>query len=257
MSVTAAARPTGRRGVFAWMLFDWANQPFQTLIVTFIFAPYFAAEVIGDPVRGQTLWGTAAAIGGATVAILAPLLGAIADRTGARKRWVLACSVPYVLGCLGFWLATPAMPDPRIVLVVYVVAFIGSEFGTVFTNAMLPTLGPRARDRPHLRLRLGARLPRRPRLARPRAPASRPGARRHPDAARHPADPRPRRRRRRARPRHRPALGALVPRLRAAALPLHPRRSRPAPPPARCAPASPTSSPPSASPPATAASSPS
>ena len=103
--------PAAGRGVFAWMLFDWANQPFQTLIVTFIFAPYFAAEVIGDPVRGQALWGAAAAIGGAAVAILAPVLGAVADRTGARKRWVLACSVPYVIGCAGFWLATPGMPS--------------------------------------------------------------------------------------------------------------------------------------------------
>ncbi len=132
-----------RRGVFAWMLFDWANQPFATLIVTFIFAPYFVAEVIGDPVRGQAMWGTAAAIGGATVAILAPLLGAMADRTGARKRWVLGFSVPYLVGCLGFWLATPGMPAPWIILVVYAVAFVGSEFGQVFTNAMLPGLGPR------------------------------------------------------------------------------------------------------------------
>ncbi len=138
-----SARPADRRGVFAWMLYDWANQPFQTLIVTFIFAPWFVADVIGDPVRGQALWGAAAAIGGAIVAILAPLLGAMADRTGARKRWVLAFSVPYVLGCAGFWLARPGMPDPAIVLAVYVVAFIGSEFGTVFTNAMLPGLGPR------------------------------------------------------------------------------------------------------------------
>ena len=125
------------------MLFDWANQPFQTLIVTFIFAPWFVSEVIGDPVRGQALWGAAAAIGGAIVAILAPLLGAMADRTGARKRWVLAFSIPYVLGCAGFWLARPGMPDPTIILFVYVIAFIGSEFGTVFTNAMLPGLGPR------------------------------------------------------------------------------------------------------------------
>jgi UMF1 family MFS transporter len=131
------------RGAFAWMLYDWANQPFQTLIVTFVFAPYFVAEVVGDPVRGQTLWGAAAALGGATVAILAPFLGAVADRTGARKRWVLAFSFPYVLGCLGFWLATPAMPDPRPVLAVYVVAFVGSEFGQVFTNAMLPDIAPR------------------------------------------------------------------------------------------------------------------
>ena len=87
---TAAAVPPApdRRGVFGWMLFDWANQPFQTLIVTFIFAPYFVAEVIGDPVRGQALWGAAAAIAGAVTALMAPILGAIADRTGARKRWI-------------------------------------------------------------------------------------------------------------------------------------------------------------------------
>jgi UMF1 family MFS transporter len=141
---TLAATPARlRRGVFGWMLFDWANQPFQTLIVTFIFAPWFVAEVVGDPVRGQALWGVASAIGGATVAILAPLLGAMADRTGARKRWVLGFSLPYILGCLGFWLATPAMPAPSLVLAFYVLAFVGSEFGQVFTNAMLPELGPR------------------------------------------------------------------------------------------------------------------
>ena len=132
-----------RRGVFAWMLFDCANQPFQTLIVTFIFAPNFAAEVVGDPVAGQALWGTVAAISGLTVALLAPLLGAMADRTGARKDWVLAFSVPYLLGCLGFWLAVPGMADPTVVLVAYFLAFLGSEFGQIFTNAMLPDLGPR------------------------------------------------------------------------------------------------------------------
>lgn len=136
------ARQT-RRGVWGWMWFDWANQPFNTLIVTFIFAPYFAAEVVGDPVRGQALWGTAAAISGATVALLAPLLGAIADRTGARKHWVLVFSVPYLLGCLAFWLAVPGMADPTVVLVAYFLAFLGSEFGQIFTNAMLPDLGPR------------------------------------------------------------------------------------------------------------------
>jgi UMF1 family MFS transporter len=139
----AAPRHRDGRGVFGWMLFDWANQPFQTLIVTFIFAPYFAAEVIGDPVRGQALWGTVAAISGATVAILAPLVGAVADRTGARKRWLLGFSLPYLVGCLGFWLAVPEMVNPTVVLVAYFLAFLGSEFGQIVTNAMLPDLGPR------------------------------------------------------------------------------------------------------------------
>lgn len=141
--MTAPLSPP-QRGVLAWMLFDWANQPFATLITTFIFAPYFAATVVGDPARGQALWGSASAIAGLLVALLAPLLGAVADRTGARKRWVLAFSLPYVIGCLGFWIATPAMSDPLPVLVVFVLAYIGSEFGTVFTNAMLPSLGPRS-----------------------------------------------------------------------------------------------------------------
>ncbi|MFO1210758.1 MAG: MFS transporter [Amaricoccus sp.] len=141
---TAAAPPLDRRGVFAWMLFDWANQPFATLITTFIFAPYFVADVIGDPVKGQAMWGAATAIAGAVTAITAPILGAISDRTGARKRWTLGFSVPYVIGCLGFWLATPHMADPGIVLVAYAMAFLGSELGVVFTNAMLPGLGPRS-----------------------------------------------------------------------------------------------------------------
>lgn len=138
-----AAGAASRRGVLGWMLLDWANQPFATLVTTFVFAPYFAATVIGDPARGQTLWGIAAAIGGLAVAVLAPVLGAIADRTGAAKAWVLAFSVPYVIGCLGFWLGVPGMADPTVVLVAYVLAFIGSEFGTVFTNGMLPRLAPR------------------------------------------------------------------------------------------------------------------
>lgn len=144
MSV-GAAPDEDRRGIFGWMLYDWANQPFQTLVVTFIFGPWFVAEAIGDPVRGQALWGWASAVAGATAAILAPVLGAVADRTGARKAWVLAASVPYVIGCFGLWFAAPAMADPTIVLLAFGLAFVGSELGVVFTNSMLPDLAPRHR----------------------------------------------------------------------------------------------------------------
>ncbi len=133
-----------RRGIRAWMLFDWANQPFQTLIVTFIFAPYFAARVVGDPVAGQAIWGWTVAAGGVAVALSAPLLGAIADRTGARKPWIAAFSVPYVLGCFGLWLAVPDAAPLWPVLIFFVAAYVGSEFTLVFTNAMLPDLGPRS-----------------------------------------------------------------------------------------------------------------
>ena len=252
------SRPASdRRGVFAWMLFDWANQPFQTLIVTFIFAPYFVAEVIGDPVRGQALWGAAAAVAGAIVAILAPLLGAMADRTGARKRWMLAFSVPYVLGCAGFWLATPGMARPR-----------RSSSSSTPSPSSAPSSAslhqrhaarprPARGDRPHLRLGLGARLPRRARVARlrPPLPRARPG--RHRDAARHRADPRPRPRRsasRRAPPARSRRSGTWSSRCPSSSIPPTSRRGAP---PASSAPASPISARPSGSRPATGASSPS
>ncbi|MGE0603724.1 MAG: MFS transporter, partial [Xanthobacteraceae bacterium] len=42
-----------RRAIFGWILFDWACQPFFTLVTTFIYAPYFASAVAGDPAKGQ------------------------------------------------------------------------------------------------------------------------------------------------------------------------------------------------------------
>ena len=135
-------RPPTRRGTFAWMLFDWANQPFQTLIITFVFAPYFVARVVGDPVTGQAIWGTAAAIAGIITAVLAPVLGAVADRSGARKPWIAIFSLPYVLGCAGLWLAGPGTAPLWPILALFILAYIGSEFTILFTNAMLPDLGP-------------------------------------------------------------------------------------------------------------------
>ena len=58
------SRPVDRKGVIGWMMFDWATQPFHTLIITFVFAPYFAAHVADNPVRGQEIWGLATGLGG-------------------------------------------------------------------------------------------------------------------------------------------------------------------------------------------------
>lgn len=43
-----------RAGIWGWMLFDWAQQPFHTLVITFVFAPYFAAAVAPDAARGRS-----------------------------------------------------------------------------------------------------------------------------------------------------------------------------------------------------------
>ena len=132
-----------RKAIWGWMFFDWANQPFHTLILTFIFAPYFVASVAADPVEGQAAWGYAIAIGSVVVAVLAPVLGAVADASGPRRPWLLAFSGLYVVGVAGLWGATPGLGDVTPVLVFLAAALLGAEFTAVFTNAILPALGTR------------------------------------------------------------------------------------------------------------------
>lgn len=130
-----------RKGVWGWMFFDWASQPFHTLIITFIFAPYFVDSVADNPVDGQAMWGWAIGTGAFLVAVLAPILGAIADQSGPRKPWVLGFSVLYVLGSFALWWAVPGMDNVTLILIALVVGLVGVEFTTVFTNSMLPSLG--------------------------------------------------------------------------------------------------------------------
>ena len=137
-----AARRFGRRlGQFSWALLDWSHQPYFTLITTFIFAPYFAVTFIGDAVRGQELWGYTQAAVGLIIALLSPVLGAIADRMGRRKPWIAAFGVLYVAGNLALWFAAPGASSVALVIMAAVVAAgIAAESIIVFSNAMLPDL---------------------------------------------------------------------------------------------------------------------
>ncbi|CAN5546577.1 MFS transporter [soil metagenome] len=151
MALTAAADQSiadtvvypPRSAVIGWMLFDWAAQPYFSLITTFVFAPYFATRVASDPATGQSLWGFATAAAGLIIALSSPVLGAIADASGRRKPWIAGFGAIFVIGACFMWIGIPA--DPSIILpllIAYAFATIGVEFATVFNNAMMPTLVP-------------------------------------------------------------------------------------------------------------------
>lgn len=139
-SVDTAER-TGKRALFGWVLFDWATQPFYTLVVTFLFAPYFVNGFMTDPVRGAALWAYATGIAELIAAALAPVLGAIADAGQPRKPWIAAFSALLVVGLCGLWFAAPGQTHlVPLVLIAFGVATIGAELATVFTNAMMTSL---------------------------------------------------------------------------------------------------------------------
>ena len=135
------AEPTGKRALFGWVLFDWATQPFYTLVVTFLFAPYFVNGFMDDPALGAALWAYATGIAELIAAAFAPVLGAVADAGQRRKPWIAFFSILLVIGMCGLWLAAPGRTDlVPVVLIAFGLAVIGAELATVFTNAMMTSL---------------------------------------------------------------------------------------------------------------------
>ena len=146
------------RARVSWMLFDWAAQPYYTLVQTFLFAPYFANAVVQNNICGstiaagseqaacgQSLWGYAAAIAGLLIAIGSPFLGAVADGRGRRKPWMAALSLLFLAGLSTLWLATPAAPSSTIWLILggFIAATLAAELMSVFSNAIMTGLVPK------------------------------------------------------------------------------------------------------------------
>lgn len=129
------------KGRFGWMMFDWAAQPYFTLILTFIFAPYFTNHFMADGVQGQAAWSFTQTAAGLILAFMAPILGSIADRTGPRKPWIMVFSAVYIGGVSLLWFAVPGAENMTTLVVIGIIcAAVGIEFAGVFNNAMLPSV---------------------------------------------------------------------------------------------------------------------
>lgn len=142
---------SNRRRIWGWYFFDWASQPYSTLLLTFIFSPYFAevarssfaAQGMGpDAARtaAQTYWTTGQTLAGLAIALLAPILGAVADGAGRRMPWIWLFSALYVIGASMLWFLTPVQPDLFAAVLWFGIGLIGMEFATIFTNSLMPGL---------------------------------------------------------------------------------------------------------------------
>ena len=134
--------PGGNRLLWRWASYDFANSAFPTVIETFVFAAYFTRQVAADPVTGSAQWGLAVGLAGLAVALLAPLVGAIADHGGGQRRWLAATTALCVLPTAALWWVTPHSPHVVTALLLVGVATIGMELASVFYNALLPRLAP-------------------------------------------------------------------------------------------------------------------
>ena len=129
-----------RLGRYSWTMFDWANQPFYTLIMTFVFSVYFTdVFIVGeDGAQKLTLTQT---ISGIAIALLSPILGSITDIKGGRKILMGITSAFFVLGMALLWYSPPGAPDGIwIVMFGLILASAMVGFSEVFNNSALATI---------------------------------------------------------------------------------------------------------------------
>jgi UMF1 family MFS transporter len=141
----AAAVPVARRpAVIAWCLYDWANSAFPAVIQTFVFATYFVAVVAADPELGQFQLGVGNSIAAILIALLSPVVGAIADQGGRRKPWLLLWTSISITATAGLWFVEPTPANVLLGLSLLVLSTLGFDLGTTFYNAMLADTVPQS-----------------------------------------------------------------------------------------------------------------
>ena len=130
-----------KRTIFSWSIYDFANQPFTTIILTFVYSTFFSDFIAHSPEEGAIAWGRAVTISSICIAILSPVMGALADNGGYRKIflifWTWICIV------FSFLLYYPIQGQIFYSLLFFCIANIGFEMGGVFLNAYLPEIAPK------------------------------------------------------------------------------------------------------------------
>jgi len=130
----------GRPDLRAWAMYDWANSAFQTTIIAAVFPIYFASVVAADlPEAERTAsfaWATTIAI--VIVALVAPLLGAMADYAAVKKKMLGAFMAMGVVSTLAMYSLTRG--EWMLALVLFVIGNVGVAGSVIFYESLLPHL---------------------------------------------------------------------------------------------------------------------
>ena len=140
---------------WGWFFYDWACQPYNTLMVTFIIGPYFATvaaeyfianglDSVTSRANAQYYWSLTITIVGLIVGLTAPFIGAIADTYGNRIKWIYLFSTLLIIGAFSSWFGLPDGSNWHWLLISFGIGFVGAELAYIFSNAQLPSLGDKS-----------------------------------------------------------------------------------------------------------------
>ena len=119
----------------AWVMYDWANSAFATTVMGAILPNYFAAYIATE--GALSIWGYTVAIGSLIAALISPVLGAIADFRGSKKKFmVFFIGLGVVSTALLYLVDQPG--DQLLASILYILGTIGFAGSLVFYDSLLP-----------------------------------------------------------------------------------------------------------------------
>jgi UMF1 family MFS transporter len=124
--------------IFVWTLFDFANTSFSIIVVTFLYAVYFKKTVASGQPIGDLYWSIATSTAMIITAIISPVLGAIADYSAGKKRFLLFFTIQCITATAFLYFIGPG--NILWGVIIFIIANIGFEAGLVFYDAYLPEI---------------------------------------------------------------------------------------------------------------------
>ncbi len=136
-------RRASRKELFGWAMFDFANSSYTTVIITVVFCIIFPRIIVGDGPEfrlGNLLWSVALSISYLIVLISSPILGAIMDFTGTKKKFLFGSYILTVIATAALYFVKPGFIIPGMILII--LSNVGFSYSEAFVSSFLPGLGP-------------------------------------------------------------------------------------------------------------------
>lgn len=124
--------------VFIWSLFDFANTSYSIVVVTFLYAVYFKQTVLSRQPIGDFYWSIGTSVSMFITALISPILGAIADYSAGKKRFLLVFTLACIISTSLLYFVNKG--DVFLGLLLFIIANVGFEAGLVFYDSFLPEL---------------------------------------------------------------------------------------------------------------------
>jgi UMF1 family MFS transporter len=139
----AEIKRASRKELLGWAMFDFANSSYTTVIITVVFCIIFPKLIVGDGPEyrlGNLLWSASISASYLIVLLTAPLLGAIMDYTGSKKKFLFGSCLLTVLATAALYFVEPG--GILLGMLLIILSNIGFSYSESFVSSFLPGLGP-------------------------------------------------------------------------------------------------------------------